>query len=170
VKPFLVRRATESDVDAVVSLVYELAEYERSLADCQLRAEQLHAALFAQAPALFCHVAQADADIVGCALWFLNFSTWRGTHGIYVEDLYVRPAYRGGGIGRALLSELAAECVRRGYARLEWWVLDWNTPAIDFYRSIGAVGMDEWTVQRLTGDALVALAQSRSQPRSRSAS
>jgi GNAT superfamily N-acetyltransferase len=163
---FTIRRAEAPDLPAVVSLVYELAEYERALPECELTAEQLHAALFAPAPALFCHVAQAGADVVGCALWFLNFSTWRGTHGIYVEDLYVRPAHRGRGIGRALLAELAAECMRRGFARLEWWVLDWNALAIGFYRSIGAVGMEEWTVQRLTGEPLRALAQSALSSRS----
>ena len=92
--------------------------------------------------------------MVGFALWFLNFSTWLGRHGIYLEDLYVTPAMRGRGIGKALLAELAAICVRRGYGRLEWWVLDWNAPAIGFYRSIGAEPMSEWTVQRLTGPAL----------------
>jgi GNAT superfamily N-acetyltransferase len=157
-----VRRATESDVDAVVAMVHELAEYERSAHECHLTAAQLHASLFGPSPALFCHVATASdaevVEVVGFALWFLNFSTWRGTHGIYLEDLYVRPAHRGGGLGRALLAELAAECVRRGYARLEWWVLDWNEPAIAVYRAIGAVPMDEWTVYRLTGPALSALA------------
>jgi GNAT superfamily N-acetyltransferase len=155
---FTIRRVAAPDVPAVVSLVYELAEYERALPECELRPEQLHAALVGRSPALFGHVADVEGEIVGCALWFLNFSTWHGSHGIYLEDLYVRPAHRGGGIGRALLAELAAECVRRGFARLEWSVLDWNSPAIGFYRSIGAVGMEEWTVQRLSGDALRGLA------------
>jgi GNAT superfamily N-acetyltransferase len=138
--------------------VHELADYERAPHECHLTSGQLRAALFGPSPALFCHVATLDGAVVGFALWFLSFSTWRGTHGVYLEDLYVRPGHRGAGAGRALLAELAAECVRRGYARLEWWVLDWNAPAIGFYRSIGAVPMDEWTVQRLTGDALHALA------------
>jgi GNAT superfamily N-acetyltransferase len=94
---------------------------------------------------------------VGFALWFLNFSTWRGVHGIYLEDLYVRPSARGHGYGKALLSELARLCVERGYERLQWWVLNWNTPAIDFYTSVGAEPMDEWTVYRLSGDALAKL-------------
>ncbi len=91
-------------------------------------------------------------------LWFLNASTWRGQHGIYLEDLYVRPAFRGLGLGRALMAELARICIERGYPRLEWWVLDWNTPAIDFYRSLGAQPMDEWTVHRITGAELERLA------------
>lgn len=142
----------------MVEMVHELAECERSAAQCQLSAEQLHAALFGPSPALFGHVAVRGAEVVGFALWFLNFSTWRGTHGIYLEDLYVRPAHRGAGIGRALLAALAAECVRRGYARLEWWVLDWNESATGFYRAVGAVPMDEWTVYRLTDAPLAALA------------
>ncbi|HXV94605.1 MAG TPA: GNAT family N-acetyltransferase, partial [Pseudonocardia sp.] len=119
-------------------------------------------ALFGPAPALFGHVAEVPAtgggtEVVGCALWFLNFSTWRGVHGIYLEDLYVRPAHRGAGLGRALLARLAAVCAERGYARLEWSVLDWNTPSIGFYRSLGAVGMDGWTTFRLDGEPLAAL-------------
>ncbi|GLZ38446.1 GNAT family N-acetyltransferase [Actinokineospora sp. NBRC 105648] len=152
-----VRRITESDVDAVVGLVHELADYERAPQECHLSADQLHAALFGGSPALFGHVAELDGQVVGCALWFLNFSTWRGTHGIYLEDLFVSPAARGSGLGKALLLELAEECARRGYQRLEWSVLDWNEPAIGFYRSLGAIPMDEWTVYRLTDGALKAL-------------
>jgi GNAT superfamily N-acetyltransferase len=149
-----IRRVRESDVDAVVGLAYELAEYERAPQDCHLTADQLHTALFGPAPALFGHVAEVDGQVVGSALWFLNFSTWRGVHGIYLEDLYVRPTMRGSGLGKALLTALAQECVDKGYARLEWSVLDWNTPAIDFYKALGAVAMDEWTTFRLTDDAL----------------
>jgi GNAT superfamily N-acetyltransferase len=149
-----IRRVRESDVDAVVGLAYELAEYERAPQDCHLTAEQLHTALFGPAPALFGHVADVDGRVVGSALWFLNFSTWRGTHGIFLEDLYVQPAMRGSGLGKALLMALARECVDKGYARLEWSVLDWNTPAIDFYKAAGAVAMDEWTVFRLTDGPL----------------
>jgi GNAT superfamily N-acetyltransferase len=148
-----VRRVRESDVDDVVGLVHELAEYERAPQECELTAVQLHEALFRPAPALFGHVAEVDGRVVGCALWFLSFSTWRGT-GIYLEDLYVRPDARGGGLGKALLLALAEECVTRGYARLEWRVLDWNRPAIDFYTSLGAVAMDEWTTYRVTDEAL----------------
>lgn len=153
----MIRRVRESDVSAVVTLVHELAEYERAAHECVLTDEQLRAALFAEQPALFGHVAEVDGEIVGFALWFLNFSTWRGVHGIYLEDLYVRPSLRGGGIGKALLTELARECVARGYARLEWWVLDWNAPSIGFYKNLGAAPMDEWTVFRLTDGALAEL-------------
>jgi GNAT superfamily N-acetyltransferase len=159
-----VRDIRPSDVPAVVGLVRELADYERELASCLLTADQLHTALFEPSstvpgagPALFGHVAEVDGAVVGCALWFLNFSTWRGVHGIYLEDLYVQPAHRGRGLGRDLLARLAAVCVERGYARLEWSVLDWNEPSIRFYRSIGAVAMDEWTTFRLDGDGLATL-------------
>jgi GNAT superfamily N-acetyltransferase len=152
-----VRRVREADVPAVLALVYELSVYERLRDDCAMTEEQLAQALFGEAPALFGHVAEVDGEVVGFALWFLNFSTFRGTHGIYLEDLFVRPEHRGGGLGRALLAELAAECVRRGYARLEWSVLNWNDPAIGFYRSLGAAPLDDWTGYRLTDDALTAL-------------
>lgn len=145
-------------------MVAELADYERSAEQAQMTAEQLHQALFGPTPALFAHVAVEAEQPVGFALWFLNFSTWTGTHGIYLEDLYVRPTARGGGHGKALLRTLAELCVERGYARLEWWVLDWNRPAIEFYRAAGAVAMDEWTVHRLTGPALAAFS-ARGTPR-----
>jgi GNAT superfamily N-acetyltransferase len=157
-----IRPVERHDVDAVVGLVHELADYERASEHCLLTADQLHTALFGPSPALYGHVAEvADENgrttVVGCALWFLNFSTWRGVHGLYLEDLYVQPAHRGSGIGRALLARLAAVCAERGLARLEWAVLDWNAPSIGFYRSLGAVEMDEWTVFRLDGAALAAL-------------
>jgi GNAT superfamily N-acetyltransferase len=153
-----IRRATPSDIDALVSLIYELAEYERSPEQCHITPDQLHTALFREHPALFAHVAELNGEVVGCALWFLNFSTWDGVHGIYLEDLFVRPSARGSGLGKALLVALAEECVRRGYSRLQWWVLDWNEPAIGFYKSLGAVPMDEWTVFRVSGPALEQLA------------
>ena len=154
-----VRPIRPEDVPAVVGLVRELADYERALAEVRLTEEQLRTALFGESPALFGHVAvTGDGEVVGMALWFLNFSTWRGTHGIYLEDLYVRPEQRGRGLGQQLLRTLAQECVRRGYSRLEWWVLDWNAPSIEFYKAAGAVPMDEWTVFRLTDDALAAFA------------
>ncbi len=153
-----VRPVRPADVPAVVAMVHELAEYERAPDECHLTEPQLHAALFGDRPALFGHVAVGPDDVpVGFALWFLNFSTWEGVHGIYLEDLYVRPAARGSGAGRALLTMLAAICVERGYRRLEWWVLHWN-PARDFYAAIGATAMDEWIPYRLHGDALAALA------------
>lgn len=139
-------------------MVHELAEYERAPEQCHLTAEQLEAALFGSAPALFGHVAVDAADQpVGFALWFLNFSTWAGVHGIYLEDLYVRPSARGTGAGRMLLATLAAICVERGYQRLEWWMINWN-PAARFYAAIGATPMDEWTPYRLAGPALRELA------------
>ena len=158
---FEIRPVAPGDIPGVVGLVHELAEYERAPELCTLTEEQLRSALFEGSPSLFGHIARVGEDVVGCALWFLNFSTWRGVHGIYLEDLFVQPAHRGGGIGRALLTELAAECVRRGYARLEWAVLDWNEPAIGFYRSLGAVPQDEWTTFRLEGEALQQLSKIR---------
>jgi GNAT superfamily N-acetyltransferase len=153
-----VRPIRPEDVRAVVGLVRELAEYEKAAHEVRLSEEQLATALFGESPKLFGHVAVAGDDVVGMALWFLNFSTWRGTHGIYLEDLYVQPQHRGTGLGRELLRTLAEVCVARGYSRLEWSVLDWNTPSIDFYKAAGAVPMDEWTVFRLTDDALTAFA------------
>ncbi|MEZ5186111.1 MAG: GNAT family N-acetyltransferase [Candidatus Nanopelagicales bacterium] len=152
-----VRRATAADVPVIVQYIHELAEYEREPEAVQITSEQLQDALFRDEPHLFAHVTEIDGEVVGMAIWFLNFSTWEGTHGIYVEDLYVTPDARGRGAGRGLLAAVAGECLRRGFARLELAVLDWNLPAIAFYRSIGAVGMDEWTVQRVSGDALTAL-------------
>lgn len=149
-----VRRIRPDDVPAVVGLVRELAEYERSAHEVRLTEEQLTTTLFGESPALFGHVVERDGELVGMALWFLNFSTWRGTHGIYLEDLYVQPQHRGRGYGKELLRTLAEVCVERGYARLEWAVLDWNSPSIEFYKAHGAVPMDEWTVFRLTDDAL----------------
>jgi GNAT superfamily N-acetyltransferase len=152
-----IRRIEPSDLDAAVALVHELARYEKAPDECHLTVDQLRAALFGPAPALFGHVAVLDGDVVGVALWFLNFSTWRGMHGIYLEDLFVQPVHRGGGLGTALLTALAQECVTQGYERLEWSVLNWNTPSIGFYRSLGAVPMAEWTVFRLADDALATL-------------
>jgi GNAT superfamily N-acetyltransferase len=153
-----VRPIRPDDVPAAVGLVRELADYEKALHEARLTEQQLTGALFGDAPALFGHVADKDGEVAGIALWFLNFSTWRGTHGIYLEDLYVSPAHRGTGLGRELLRTLAAVCVERGYSRLEWSVLDWNAPSIEFYKAAGAVPMDGWTVFRLTDDALSSFA------------
>ena len=153
-----VRPVRPEDVPAVVAMVHELADFERAPDECHLTEADLHAALFAAAPALFGHVGlSAGGEVVGFALWFLNFSTWLGVHGIWLEDLYVKPDCRGRGLGRALLLTLAAECNRRGYGRLEWAVLDWNEPSIAFYRSLGAEAMEDWTIFRLSGDALARL-------------
>jgi GNAT superfamily N-acetyltransferase len=155
----MIRTATPDDVPVIHALVRELAEYEKAPQEAKASEDQLREALFGQRPAVFAHMAVDDAtgEAVGFALWFLNFSTWRGVHGIHLEDLYVRPAARGGGHGRALLTELARICVARGYERLEWSVLDWNRPAIGFYEALGARPQDEWTVYRLTDRALAAL-------------
>ena len=156
-----VRPVRPDDVPTLVALVRELADYENALDEVRLTERQLHDCLFGEAPALFGHVAVIDGEVVGLALWFLNFSTWRGTHGVYLEDLYVRPEHRGAGLGRELLRTLAATCVERGYSRLEWSVLDWNTPSIEFYKAAGAVPMDEWTVFRMTDEALAEFAAPR---------
>ncbi|WP_137994281.1 GNAT family N-acetyltransferase [Streptomyces vilmorinianum] len=151
----MIRTATPADVPVIHAMVRELADYEKALHEARATEEQLHEALFGERPAAFAHIAETDeGEPVGFALWFLNFSTWRGVHGIYLEDLYVRPTSRGGGHGKALLTELARICVERGYERLEWSVLDWNTPSINFYKSLGAKPQDEWTVYRLTDEAL----------------
>jgi GNAT superfamily N-acetyltransferase len=152
-----IRPVEAADVPAVVGLVHALAEYEREADQCGLTGEQLHRALFGPRPALFGHVAVISEEVVGCALWLLNFSTWRGVHGIYIEDLYVRPEHRGRGVGRALLRALARECDEHGYARLEWAVLDWNEPAIRFYASLGAEALDDWRLFRLTNGSLARL-------------
>ena len=143
---------------AIVQLVRDLAEYERAPEEAEATEAQLHDVLFGPQAAVFCDVAEVEGQVVGMAVWFLSFSTWLGRHGIYLEDLYVTPSRRGEGYGKALLATLARRCVERGYGRLEWSVLDWNTPAVDFYVGLGAVGMDGWTVHRLAGAPLAALA------------
>ncbi|MEU7328469.1 GNAT family N-acetyltransferase [Streptomyces parvus] len=159
----MIRIATPDDIPVLHALVRELAAYEKALDEVVASEEQLAEALFGDRPAAYAHVATADDDsgdggeVIGFALWFLNFSTWRGVHGIYLEDLYVRPERRGGGHGKALLTELARICVERGYERLEWSVLDWNAPSIAFYELLGARPQDEWTVYRLTDGALASL-------------
>jgi len=140
-------------------MVHELAEFERAAESCHLTEDQLLATLFDEHPVVFGHVAvDADDAPYGFALWFVNFSTWEGTHGIHLEDLYVRPQARGTGAGGALLATLAQVCVERGYRRLEWVMLDWN-PAADFYAAIGAKVVEDWLPYRLTGAALTQLAE-----------
>jgi GNAT superfamily N-acetyltransferase len=153
----MVRAAQAGDVPVIYRLIRDLARYERSPSSVTGTGDDLRRALFGEHPAVFAHVADHDGRVVGFALWFLNYSTWTGKHGIYLEDLYVEPEARGHGYGKALLSELARICVDRGYERLEWVVLDWNTPSIGFYKSLGAQAMDEWTGWRLAGPALRAL-------------
>jgi GNAT superfamily N-acetyltransferase len=148
------RRVTESDVETIVRMVHDLAAYEQSAHECKLTVRQLHDALFSERPALFGHVAEIDGAVVGFVVWFLNFSTWTGTHGVYGEDMFVLPEYRRHGVGRALFREMAAECVRRGYGRLEFATLDWNKPTIAFTASLGAEPLEEWTTYRISGAAL----------------
>ena len=158
----LIRRATSEDVAEIVLMVRELAEYEKALDEATATEEQFQRALFGPDPKVFAHVVEHETPdgrrLGGFAMWFLNFSTWLGVHGLYLEDLYVRPELRGTGYGKALLATLAQECVDNGYGRLEWWVLDWNEPALGFYGRLGAMPMDEWTVHRVTGDDLTRLA------------
>ncbi len=151
----MIRSATPRDVPAMLRFVHELAAYERAAHEVEATETDLHRDLFGPGPSVFAHVAEdGNGDVVGFALWFLNYSTWRGRHGIYLEDLYVTPSARGAGHGKALLTELARIATERGYSRCEWSVLDWNQPAIGFYTTLGARPMNEWTVYRLTGDAL----------------
>jgi GNAT superfamily N-acetyltransferase len=153
-----VRPATPDDVPELVAMIRELAEYERSLHEVQATEEHLHRTLFAATPAVFGHILEVDGAVAGMAIWFLNYSTWLGAHSLYLEDLYVRPEFRGGGSGRLLLQTLAEICVRRGYPRLEWWVLDWN-PARGFYHAVGAEALTEWIPYRVSGPALDELAR-----------
>jgi GNAT superfamily N-acetyltransferase len=151
--------ARPDQIGLIYSLIRELAEYEKLLHEVEATEAGIGAALFSDNPRLFCEIAEWNGEGVGFAVWFLNFSTFSGRYGIYLEDLFVRPAYRGKGIGKALLADLARTCVKNGWSRLQWSVLDWNAPSIAFYKSLGAVLMDEWTVCRLNGPALAALAE-----------
>lgn len=153
----LLRPATPADVPAILAMIHDLAVYEKEPDAVKNTPDMLHASLFGANPQVYAHVVEGPeegAPIMGFALWFLNYSTWEGTHGIYLEDLYVRPEARGRGYGKLLLTQLAQLAVERGYARVEWSVLDWNEPAINFYRSLGAAPMDGWHVFRLDGAEL----------------
>lgn len=158
VAPLRIRPAAAGDAALIHAFILELAEFERLRHEVEASVEQIAAALSGPQPRAFCDIAEWDGEPVGFALWFYNFSTFLGRHGIYVEDVYVREESRGRGVGKALLAHLARRCVAEGLGRLEWWVLDWNRPALDFYGSIGAVPMDEWTVHRVAGEALTKLA------------
>ena len=148
-----IRLAEPKDLDAIWDLIIGLAEYEKALDEVKTNKETIGKSLF-EGDVAKCHVVEIDGEVIGIALWFLNYSTWTGTAGVYLEDLYVKPEFRGKGAGMALMKALAKECVEKGYARFQWWVLDWNEPSINFYKSFGAVPMDEWTVFRLSGEAL----------------
>ena len=153
-----IRRARPADAALVFALVRELADYEKLTHEVDATPQDLSKALFAPEPKLYCDIADWSGEPAGFAVWFLNFSTFRGRHGIYLEDVFVRPQFRGRGIGKALMQALAKTCVDNGYARFEWAVLDWNAPSIAFYESIGAKMMHEWKLCRLTGAALAQFA------------
>ena len=156
----MIRAATPADVPLIASLVRELAEYEK-LADQAVATDSDFArALFSPSPKAHALIVEHDGQPAGFALYFYNFSTFLGRPGIYIEDVFIRPEFRRNGFGRAIFKYLAQKALAENCGRLEWWVLDWNAPAIDFYRGLGAVAMDEWTVQRLTGDALKTFAES----------
>ena len=154
-----VREAGPDDLATIHGFILDLAAYERLAHEAQATLTDLERDLFGPAPRVFCDIAEIDGAPVGFALWFYNYSTFRGRHGIWLEDLFVRPERRGAGAGLALLKALARRCADEDLARLEWSVLDWNAPAIGFYDSLGALAMDEWTTRRLTGAALEALAR-----------
>lgn len=150
----MIRYAVKEDIPRILALIKDLAEYEKAPLEAKATHQQIEQSLFGDNPFAFCHVAEDAGEVIGISIWFLNYSTWLGKPGIYLEDLYVDPAHRKKGHGLALLKELGKICIERDYERLQWWVLDWNQPSIDFYISLGAVAMDEWTVYRVTDDAL----------------
>ncbi len=155
----VLRPARPGDEEGILACIQALADYEREPDAVDNTAAMLTDTLFGDDPRAFAFVVEGpDRGIRAIAIWFLTYSTWTGRHGIWLEDLYVHEQYRSNGYGAALLAALAAECLDKGYSRLEWTVLDWNEPAIGFYRALGAEAMDEWTTRRVTGDALTALA------------
>jgi diamine N-acetyltransferase len=154
-----IHRARPEESGLIFSLICELAEYEMLSHEVEATEAGIAAALFSDHPRLFCEIAEWNGEPVGFAVWFFNFSTFSGRAGIFLEDLFVRPAHRGKGIGKALLAYLAGLCVENGWSRLQWSVLDWNTPSIEFYKSLGAVMMEEWKLARLNGEALAQLAK-----------
>ena len=154
-----IRPAAPHDVPALIAMVLELAEYEKAPEQAIATEADFTRDLFGESPRVHALVVEDSGEVIAYAFYFLNYSTWLGRHGIYLEDLYVRPAYRGRGFGKALLVHLAQECVEKGYGRLDWSVLDWNTPSRDFYASLGAEGLTEWVPYRAEGDALANLAR-----------
>jgi len=150
----VIRAARRDDSALIFALVRELAEYEKLSAEVDATEDAVAAALFTPEPRLFCDIAEWSGEAAGFSTWFLNYSSFRGRHGVYLEDIFVRPAFRKRGIGKALMQRLARRCVEQGYARFEWAVLDWNAPSIAFYKSIGAQVLDDWRICRLSGAAL----------------
>ena len=159
-----IRSAAPADAALVFALVCELADYENLQHEVDATPEEIARALFSPEPRVYCDVAEWNGEPAGFAVWFLNFSTFRGRHGVYLEDVFVRPEYRGRGIGKALMQRLARTCVDEGYARFEWAVLDWNAPSIAFYRSIGAEIKGEWKLCRMSGPALAKFAGQGAEP------
>jgi GNAT superfamily N-acetyltransferase len=150
----IIRSARRDEVGIVLQLIHDLALYEKAPHKVEATEAELLSTIFVENARVFCDVVDVDGEIVGMVIWFLNYSTWQGKHGIYLEDLFVKSNYRGHGYGKALLEHLAKICVEKGYGRFQWSVLDWNTPAIEFYRSLGAEAMDEWVVYVVSGNAL----------------
>jgi GNAT superfamily N-acetyltransferase len=149
-----IRPAKSEEVGEVLQLIQDLATYEKAPEQVEASKEDLLNTIFVKDPRVFCDLVEVDGQVAGMAIWFLNYSTWQAKHGIYLEDIFIKPEYRGRGYGKALLKHLAKICDEKGYGRLQWWVLDWNSPAIEFYKSFGAEAMDEWTVYRTSGQAL----------------
>jgi GNAT superfamily N-acetyltransferase len=156
----VVREATVADAGLIIAFIRALAEYERLLSEVEATEGDMVRDLFGPRPKVFCDIAEQNGAPVGFALWFYSYSTFRGRHGLWLEDLFVVTDARGAGAGKALLRRLAQRCVEQGLARLEWAVLDWNAPSIAFYDSLGASALDDWTTRRLTGEALERLAAS----------
>ncbi|MDY6998400.1 MAG: GNAT family N-acetyltransferase [Actinomycetota bacterium] len=154
----VIRPARDGDVAELTAMVHELAEFEHAAADCTVTETQLQAALFSPNPTVHAHIVEVDGQAAAAALWFLNFSTWDGVPGIYLEDLFVRPQFRRRGLARRLLAALARECVEHGYSRLSWAVLDWNVNAIALYDGVGGTPQSEWITYRVSGPRLSALA------------
>jgi GNAT superfamily N-acetyltransferase len=158
VSDLVIRPATPADAGVIMAFIRELADYEQLLHVVEAREVDIARDLFGPSPRIFCDIAEAEGQPIGFALWFYNYSTFRGRHGIYLEDLYVGPAARGRGAGKALLKRLARRCLDEQLGRLEWAVLDWNAPSIGFYDSLGAEALKEWIVRRLSGEPLARLA------------
>ena len=154
-----IRPARQEEVGVVLQLIHDLAVYEKAPNEVEATEKELLETIFSSDAKVFCDLVEVDGEIAGMAIWFLNYSTWQGKHGIYLEDLFIKPEFRGRGYGKALLKHLAKICDDKGYGRFQWWVLDWNSPAIEFYRSLGAIAMDEWTVYRVSGQALKELGE-----------
>ncbi|MCX6403882.1 MAG: GNAT family N-acetyltransferase [Actinobacteria bacterium] len=153
-----IRAARPEEAQKILDFIMELAIYEKCPEEAVATLEDIANTFFTENPQVFCNFVEVGNQIVGFVVWYLNYSTWTGTHGIYVEDLFVLPEHRGNGYGKALLTYLANVCVTRGYERLQWWVLNWNQPSIEFYESLGAKPMNEWTVMRVDEGALAHLA------------